>query len=361
MNVKFLMYKQPTVMILVLVVLFFSSCHTSPQKTVSLETTYLPGFTKEGKLKQLVSVDDTLKVAYVERHALMFYNTKTHVIDSVQIDPIPLDIKNLDVIDVNTFAFSTKDSVFIYQNGHFSRLRPQLPQNVIMSNHDLFAFFPQERKLVLEVVDYNDKGKGLLENNYLYQCDYLGISTPIDLIPDIEYRTYNLGGPRIYYSKFSKGLVLGMEFSKYVHKLTFFEENVEVQSTPLAGPFDVNTLFVATSNELTDKMDNMFLRLNYNNFFGKVFFNEEKNQLIRLYDFPVSDKKIDGRYLGGKNKKKGFLTQGEKEILHTLPSNRYFDRSQWYYYNNTFYYLKWNKNNMEEVYYLLDKVQIHNY
>ena len=87
----------------------------------------------------------------------------------------------------------------------------------------------------------------------------------------------------------------------------------------------------------------------------------KKDQLIRLYDFPISDKKVDGSYLHRKNKKKGFIIQGENKILHTLPANRYFDRSQWYFNNNAFYYLKWCENDKQEVYFLMDKVQIHNY
>lgn len=186
-------------------------------------------------------------------------------------------------------------------------------------------------------------------------------TTPIELKADEEYRTYNLGSPKTYFSKFSKGLVLGMEYSQKVHKVSFSDHKVEVESLPLAGPFDASTLFVANTDELTDKMDNMFLRLHNNNYFGKVFYNEKKDQLIRLYDFPISDKKIDGSYLNRKNKKKGFIIQGENKILHTLPANRYFDRSQWYYNNNAFYYLKWCENDNQEVYFLMDKVQIHNY
>ena len=162
---------------MLLLVFFFTSCFKSDNiKTVSIETEYLPNF-KGANHQQLISIEDTLMVAFIDKKGVNFYNTYSHHTDSIQIDNMPSNIRRIDVVNFNSFAFSTKDSIFIYNNGYLQRIHPQLPDNVILTCHDLFAFFPKQQKYIIEVVDYNNP-----ENyNYLYECDYLGNTKPIQL------------------------------------------------------------------------------------------------------------------------------------------------------------------------------------
>jgi hypothetical protein len=307
---------------------------------------------------QLVWINDTLILAYKENNCVKFYNTDSYNTDSVQIDNMPTKIKRLDVVDLKSFAFSTEDSIFIYDNDCLERICPQFPNNVILATHDLFAFFPKNQKLILEVVDYNNNE--LYSNNYLYECDYSGNTSPINLKYGKEYRKFNFGEPRIHYSKFSDGLVLGLEYSKEVSRLTFSDERINIQTTKLGGPFIAGDLYEAKTDDLSDKMDNMFMRLHYSGYFGKIFYDEKEDRIIRIYNFPISNQMIDGSYLNRKDKKKGFLVEGQEYIQHFLPSYRYYTNAFWYY-KGTFYYLKWSESDDGQVYYLLDKVKIYNF
>lgn len=356
-------FKNRLMVFFILSACILNSCVTSSDdsKTVSIESEFLPNYQFEDKLKQIISIDDTIRIAYIEKNSIKFYNTDSYVIDSIQLQNLPLNIKRLDVVDFNSFAFSTEDLIFVYHEGCLERICPQLPHNVILATHDLFAFFPKEKKCVVQVVDYNNKEGRLYENNYLYECDFSGNTLAIDLKYGQEYRKYNLGQPRIFYSKFSKGLVLGLEYSKELSTLLISQEKTTVNTIELGGSFDVEDLYIAQTDEISDKMDNMFMRSHYSGYFGKVFYSEKKDKLVRMYSYPISDQKIEGSYLSKKNKKKGFLIEGQKQIQHFLPSDRYYNPRLWYLYNETFYYLKWSKSDNGQVYYLLDKVKIHTY
>ena len=66
---NFFRHLRPTAMYLLLV-FALHSCQTSSEKTVSLETVYLPAFNQEGKLKTLFFINDTPWVAYIDHHGL---------------------------------------------------------------------------------------------------------------------------------------------------------------------------------------------------------------------------------------------------------------------------------------------------
>lgn len=350
---------RPVAMLLLLVFVLYS-CNTSNVKTVSIKTEYLPDYTS-GLLDQLIWIDDTLMIASLEDNGMKFYNTDSYQIDFIQIENMPTKIKRMDVVDFNSFAFSTEDSIFIYDNGCLERIFPQLPHNVILATHDLFAFFPKKQKTIFQVVDYRNIENELYGYNYLFEYDYLGTTTPVDLKYGQEYRNFNLGQPRIHYSKFSDGLVIGLEYSKEVSKLTFSKEKIEVETTTLGGSFEAKRLYEAQTDELSDKMDNMFMRLHYSGYFTNVFYSEEEDKIIRIYDCPIPDKPVNGVYLTRKDKKKGFLVEGNQQVEHFLPSNRYFSGSKWYFHNNVFYYLKWSKLDNGQGCYLLDKITIYNF
>jgi hypothetical protein len=350
---------RPVAMLLLLVFVLYS-CNTSNVKTVSITTEYLPNYTW-GLINQLIWIDDTLMIASLENNGMKFYNTDSYQIDSIQIDNMPTKIKRMDVVDFKSFAFSTEDSIFIYDNGCLERVCPRLPHNVILATHDLFAFFPQKQKIIFQVVDYRDIENELYGNNYLFEYDYLGTTTPVELKYGQEYNSFNLGQPRIHYSKFSDGLVVGLEYSKEVSKLTFSKEKIEVETTTLGGSFEAKRLYEAQTDELTDKLDNMFMRLHYSGYFTNVFYSEEEDKIIRIYDYPIPDKAVNGAYLTRDDKKKGFLVEGQKQIQHFLPSQRYYSVGNWYLHNETYYYLKSSRLDNGQVSYMLEKIKLHPY
>ena len=131
--------------------------------------------------------------------------------------------------------------------------------------------------------------------------------------------------------------------------------------THLIFSFDAENLYKAQTDERSDKMDNMLMRTHYSGYFGKIFYNEEKEKIIRIYDYPITDEPIEGTYLSHRDKKKGFLIQGNQQIQHFLPSKRFYSNAMWYLYDDTFYYLKWSELDDGQVYYMLDKVKIYNF
>lgn len=337
----------------------------------SLHTKYLPDFKlPDWKNYQILNIDESIYICYLDNGAMIFYNTKTFAYDTVSLPKS--DIINgkyvMDVTDKENFAVKSGAKILYRHEGIYDTESIIIEDKIIPKNNDVFCYIPELNKVFFQVVDY----KSMIPNmpykdiKYIYS-QVLGIgdsATPLNVTYDAVYDKGELGEPEVYLKTNERYIFISTNFSNKVCIVSSKDNGIKYQRVAYPG-FNLKEVpRSVASDQKVKKMNAWSKRIHYSQSYGMSWNlnwpGDSADIFARMYFPEIPKITADSMTLTYADKRIR-LFSGSKKLDIELPVDRYYLSHKWYNYKDKLYYLKWQQHSDSGVYYILDIINLKRY
>lgn len=304
-------------------------------------------------------------IACIDGPAINIFNVNLQkYIDTIKIDYPYQILRSFDIINASNFAIYADSSLILVTNGEFVVLSDDLQDdNLQVRQVGEIAFFPNQSKLVFEVIDYGtDKGDYLFDYRFLMEVSTSGELRRLDLKYPKIYGEGELGEPRLYMTSTGDSLLLSLSYSDdvYIYDIV----NQQIHSESLGIRLISTDLLPQETGDRAQRIIARDERDTYYESYTKVFWDKGSESWYRLFIPRLTRQTTEGYYTSTLDRRHALIRKSkhsDSTLYYSLPAGRYFMRNFWWNNGDTLIYLKKNlhENHIDDYY--MDRVYTYSY